>query len=269
MLVIAHVALKLFEHPLSPYARKVKIVLYEKGVPFDRVFVTPLTLRETDSVFPDFAATNPRLEVPCIVDGDFRAFDSTIIVDYIDEKWPDPPMLSTNLEERARARMVEDLCDTAIEAVNWGMMEIRFFKRAEGAQAEQMVARGGAQLERLWDHLDPQLEGRPWFSGEKFGRADASLIVHVVAAELFGFPPQDRHARLRDWSVRCQMVHGVKRDQADLAAFMGSDGLRAMRKGTIRRQYRDHRLEWILKTGGFDIVQRGLDKDTIQFSVFP
>jgi glutathione S-transferase/RNA polymerase-associated protein len=64
------------------------------------------------------------------------------------------------------------------------------------------------------------------------------------------------------------MVEGVKRDQADLAAFMG-EGIRAMRKGAIKRQYRDHRLEWMLKTGGLDIVQRGLDKETIRFSAFP
>jgi glutathione S-transferase len=263
------VQIKLFEHPLSPYARKVKIVLYEKGVPFERVFVTPLVIRETDPSFPEFAATNPRLEVPCIVDGDFRCFDSTIIIDYIDEKWPTPPMLPTKPEERARARMVEDLCDTGLEAINWGMMEIRFFKRADGGQAEQMTARAGAQLERTWNNLDPQLEGHPWFSGERFGRADAALIVHVVAAGLFGFPPQDRHGRLRDWTARCLAVESVKRDQADLAEFMGTEGLRAMRKGPFQRQYRDHRLEWMLRSGGLDIVQRGLDNETIKFSAFP
>ncbi|MGO9838808.1 MAG: glutathione S-transferase family protein [Polyangiaceae bacterium] len=261
--------IQLFEHPLSPYARKVKIVLYEKGIPFERVYVAPLTLRATDAGFDAFAAASPRLEVPCIVDGDFRCFDSTIIVDYLDEKWPDPPMLPAKPEDRARARMVEELCDTAIEAINWGMMEIRFFKRAEGAQAEQMIARAGTQLERIWDYLDPQLEGRPWFSGERFGRADAALIGHVVSAGLFGFALADRHARLRDWSVRSLAVEGVKRDQADLAEFMGGDGLRSMRKGPFKRQYRDHRLEWMLKTGGLDIVQRGLDKETIQFSSFP
>jgi len=262
-------SLTLFEHPLSPYARKVKIVLYEKGIPFDRVLVQPLTLREADPMFRDFAAASPRLEVPCLVDGDFRCFDSTIIVDYLDERWPERPMLPEKPEDRARARMVEELSDTGLEAINWGLMEVRFFKRAEGAQAEQMIARAGAQLERVWDHLEPRLEGRPWFSGERFGRADASLVVHVVAAGLFGFALQERHARLRDWTARSLAVESVRRDQADLATFMAGDGMRAMRKGPFRRQYRDHRLEWIIKTGGLDIVQRGLDKDSIQFSAFP
>jgi hypothetical protein len=50
---------------------------------------------------------------------------------------------------------------------------------------------------------------------------------------------------------------------------MASDQLRAMRKGPLRRQYRDHRLEWMLKSGGVDIVLRGMQKDDIQFSAFP
>jgi len=104
-------SLKLYEHPLSPYVRKVKIVLYEKGVPFERVLVAPMTLKPDDPAYADFAGASPRLEVPCLVDGDFRCFDSTIIVDYIDEKWPDPPMLPPAPRERARARMVEELRD--------------------------------------------------------------------------------------------------------------------------------------------------------------
>jgi glutathione S-transferase len=264
------VALQLYEHPLSPYARKCKIVLYEKGIEFERVSIAPMTLRPEDPAFADFAGASPRLEVPCLVDGAFRCSDSTIIVDYLDEKWPDRPMLPEGPEARARARMVEELCDTSLEAINWGLMEIRFFRRAEGAQAEQMMARAGAQLGVVWDRLESELEGRSWFSGERFGRADAALVVHVVGSSLFGFPPGERHPRLREWTTRCVDIEGVKRDQADLAVFMGGDGFRAMRKGPrMRRQYRDHRLEWMLKTGGLDIVQRGLESDTIHFVQWP
>ena len=263
-------ALKLYEHPLSPYARKVKIVLYEKGIAFERVSITPMTLREGDPAFAEFAGASPRLEVPCLLDGDFRCSDSTIIVDYLDEKWPDPPMLPKAPEARARVRMIEELCDTTVDAINWGLMEIRFFRRAEGAAAEQMMSRAGAQLAAVWDRLESELADRPWMSGERFGRADASVIVHVVASGLFGFPPADRHPRLREWAARCVELESVKRDQADLAVFMGGEGIRGMRKGPkIRRQYRDHRLEWMLKTGGLDIVLRGLEGETIHFVQWP
>jgi glutathione S-transferase len=270
------VHLKLFEHPLSPYARKVKIVLYEKGIDFERISITPMTLREGDPARAEFASASPRLEVPCLLDGEFCCSDSTIIVDYIDEKWPDPPMLPKASQARARARMIEELCDTQIEAINWGLMEIRVFRRAEGTLAEQMTARAGRQLAAVWDRLESELERskgageRLWFSGERFGRADASLIVHAVASGFSGFGPGEGHLRLRDWIARCVEVEGVKRDQADLAAFVAGDGIRAMRKAPkIKRQYRDHRLEWMLKTGGFEIVQRGLENETIHFVQWP
>lgn len=271
--------LKLYEHPLSPYVRKVKIVLYEKGVPFERIYVAPMTLKADDPVFADFAGASPRLEVPCLVDGDFRCFDSTIIVDYIDEKWPDAPMLPSAPRDRARARMVEEVCDTTLDAINWGLMEIRFFKRAEGEPARQMMEKSREQLAAVWDWLESELAEHPWLSGERFGRADASLIVHVVASGLFGFTLLDRHPRLRAWSARCLEVESVKRDQADLATYMGSDAARALRPGRagpaeasprrLKRQYRDHRLEWMFKTGGRDIVLRGLEEETIHFVPWP
>lgn len=261
--------LKLFEHPLSPYARKVKIALYEKGLPFERVFVTPLTIRAEDPAFEEFSAASPRLEVPCLVDEDFRCFDSTIILDYLDEKWPDRPMLSGSPEVRARSRMLEELSDSVLEAINWGLMEVRFFKRAEGAEADGMFAAARQQLARIWDHLDRELARGPWLSGAHFGRADAAVVVHVVNAGFFGMPPLEQHARLREWTERASALESVKRDQADLMTFMSGDGMRSMRKGPFRRQYRDHRLEWMLRSGGLDVVLRGLKADNIRFSAFP
>jgi len=263
------VPLTLFEHPLSPYARKVKIALYEKGIAFDRVHIEPLRLKSDDTHYEAFSAAGPRLEVPCLVDGDFRCFDSTIIVDYLDERWPERPLLHGAPEARARARMVEEICDTSFDAINWGLMELRFFRRASGEAAERMAAAAGEQLGRMWDRLERELDDRDWMSGNAFGRADASLIVHVTASALFGFAPLDRHLRLRAWSARCLEVPSVQRDAADLAVYMGGDGPRGMRRGPIDRQYRDHRLEWMIKTGGVDVVLAGMKDGTIHFAAWP
>ncbi len=262
-------SLKLFEHPLSPYARKVKIVLYEKGVPFERVFLEPLTVQPSDPAYAEFAAASPRLEVPCLVDGDFRCFDSTIIVDYLDERFSQPPMLPEAPAERARCRMVEEVADTVLDAINWGMMEIRFFRRLEGQEAMDVTGRAGLQLATVWDHMERELGDRPWMSGQRFGRADASLVVHAASALAFGFPLADRHAGLKGWFARCQGVASVARDAADLAEYMGSDRRRSMRGRPIKRQYRDHRVEWMLKTGGLGAVLRGMQDATIQFAAWP
>src|SRR5947199_303300 len=88
-----------YEHPLSPYAQKVKIALAEKGVAFECRLPDFMSGRDDA-----FAAANPRLEVPALVDGDTRVFDSTIILEYIEDRWPTPPLLPAAPAERGRGR---------------------------------------------------------------------------------------------------------------------------------------------------------------------
>ncbi len=61
------------------------------------------------------------------------------MLEYVEEKWPAAPSLPASPAERARVRMLEEFCDTQVEAVNWGLMEVRFFKRAEGEPAQHHV----------------------------------------------------------------------------------------------------------------------------------
>ena len=154
----------LYEHPLSPYAQKVKIALVEKGVAFDCRL--PDLMGGQD---PEFAAANPRLEVPALVDGETSIFDSSVILEYIEERWPTPALLPPTPAERARVRMLEELCDTYYEAINWAAMEIRVFRRATGELADRLLARGTAQVAGANAYLERQLENRPWFNGPSFG----------------------------------------------------------------------------------------------------
>jgi len=257
--------LRLFEHPLSPYARKVKIVLEHKGVPYQRVFVNPLA---ADIV--EFAAISPLLEVPCLVDDDdgTAVFDSTTMLEYVEDKWPAPPSLPATPAERARVRMLEELCDTQLEAVNWGLMEVRFFRRAEGAEADGLLAAARAQLDRFWTRLDRELDGRPWMNGASFGRGDAAVIPHITGSAFFGAPLDAKHARLAAWAARCAEQPAVRADAEQLATWVrenlggGAGGQGGM---PVVRQYRDHRLEWMLKSGGIEVVRRGLAAGTIRF----
>src|SRR5580658_3614760 len=94
----------IYEHPLSPYAQKVKIALREKGVPFE--VALPGGLGAGGAV-GDFVRANPRAEVPALIDGDAEIFDSTIILEYIEDKWPTPPLLPPTPAARAKVRMIE------------------------------------------------------------------------------------------------------------------------------------------------------------------
>jgi len=70
--------LTLYDNVFSPYARKVRIALYEKEVPFERVRALHGDCNRTD-----FLHGNPRAEVPALVEGDFSLYDSTIICEYL------------------------------------------------------------------------------------------------------------------------------------------------------------------------------------------
>lgn len=104
----------LYEAPGSPYAQKIKIALREKSVDFQLDTPESLGTGRTDG---SFGTGNPRVEVPLLVDGQTRIFDSTIILEYIEERWPEPPLMPLDPAARAVARMIEDVCDTQYEAV--------------------------------------------------------------------------------------------------------------------------------------------------------
>ena len=136
-----------YEHPLSPYAQKVKIALDEKGVPFETKIPTAIGTGQPDI---EFLKANPRGEVPALIHGDFAIFDSTIILEYIEDAVPTPAMLPTDPKQRAKARMIEDVMDTQLRADQLGLGEIRWFKRAEGEQARVIEAHASGQARDIY-----------------------------------------------------------------------------------------------------------------------
>jgi len=259
-------AVRLFEHPLSPYAQKVKILLYEKGIPFERIFVDPNELGDSPD-YQEFVLASPRREVPALIDGDVRIFDSTVALEYIEERWPSPCMSPESSAERARVRMLEEMMDTEYEAVNWGIMEIQVFERAKGDQAHRLLTRAAIQLQRLWNRLERELEGRQWMNGVEFGRGDVVVYPHIAGSQAFGYAVSDRHPRLLDWANRAAGRSGMKRVTNEAADFLRREGARVDASyRTIVRQYRDHRLEWMIKTGAADIVVDGMLNGSIRFT---
>lgn len=255
--------LTLFEHPLSPYAQKVKIALYEKGVPFEAKM--PNLFGDTEVEFLD---SSPRREVPSLIDGDFTVFDSTIILEYVEDRWPEPPMLPRSPQDRARVRMLEEVCDTYYEAINWGLAEIRVFGRAEGALAEQMTSRAGQQTAGLQRWLERQLGDREFFNGDAFGWGDLSVYPYAAASGLWGFPAP-AGSKLAAWLERVAARDSAKKCAEAVATVMASfQNLGPMvESGLFVREYRDHRLEWMIRSGGLQVVSDGLDKKNIRFHV--
>lgn len=253
---------KLYEHPFSPYVQKVKIALHEKNVAFETEIPDAFS-----GAASKFGETNPRLEVPALVDEGFPIFDSTIILDYIDEKWPLPALMPVSPRERARIRMIEEVCDTYYEAINWGLMEVRAWRRASGAMAAKLESRATEQTAGIHAWLERELGGHEWFNGASFGRADLSVYPYLHGSVVWGIPPKTG-SPLAKWLERAELRPSVRKTVAAAEQFAGSmDALPAMlESGAFKRQYRDHRLEWMMRSGGVEVVLEGLKKGTLRFS---
>jgi glutathione S-transferase len=254
--------IRLYEHPLSPYAQKVKISLYEKGIPFES------TIPNIFGEDAEFDRANPRREVPALEDGGTCIFDSTIILEYLDEKVPEPKLIPDSPAERARVRMIEDVCDTYVEAINWGMYEIRFFGRASGALAETLTKRASEQWSGVHSWLERELGDREWFDGARFGRGDLSVFPYVGAAASLGMAPL-AGSKLARWLARAGARESTKKCvEAATASLAGFEEIpKLVQQGVFVRQYRDHRLEWMFRSGGESIVREGVAKKNIHFAV--
>lgn len=259
--------LKLYEHPLSAYAMKVKIALNEKGLDYETAIPEGMSVGKAGGEFVD---ANPRAEVPTLLDGGFRVFDSTVMLEYIDEKWPAPPLLPGTPAERARVRMIEDVMDTQYEANNWGTFEVLRYQRASGELAARLVAYGKQNIEQLQGWLDRELGNRPWFNGDAFGRGDLCVIPYLNRSAGYGYLPP-KGSKLLAWFERVNQRDSVAKVRAQMqAALEKMPDLGAMLKnGQVVRQYRDHRLEWMIAAGGISVVLEGMQKGTIRFSRNP
>lgn len=254
----------LYEAPGSPYAQKIKIALREKSVDFQLDTPESLGTGRTDG---SFGMGNPRAEVPVLVDGQTRIFDSTIILEYIEERWREPPLMPHDPAARAVARMIEDVCDTQYEAVTWGIGEIKAFGRAKGAQAETLLAAAARQTAMLQEWLSAWLGDSAWFGGAVFGRADIAVAPLLHRSVLNGMGPEPGNT-LERWYNRLLERPSVATTFAEYAANAPRmpATVEAFRTGAKVRQYRDHRLEWMIKSGGIDVVLEGLKNDDIRFT---
>ena len=259
--------LKLFENPLSAYVMKVKIALHEKALDFESIAAQGLM---DGTAGGEFVEANPRAEIPALVDGDVSVFDSTVILEYLEEKWPEPPLLPKSPVERARLRMIEDVMDTKYEANNWGLFEVTRFGRASGPLADKLIAFGKSNIEQLQGWLDKQLGSAPWFNGDRFGWGDLSVAPYLNRSAAYGYVPR-KGSRLAGWLERANARDSVSKVRAQMQAAVDSlpDLAQMVRNRKIVRQYRDHRLEWMIAGGGLSVVSEGFEKGTIRFSRSP
>lgn len=258
--------LTLYDHPVSSYAQKLRIALREKNLPFTAIVPTDFSV---------LTAANPRAEVPVLIHKDPTAspaddislFDSTIILEYLEDRFPSPQLMPSSPAARAKQRMIEEIVDTHYEAVNWGVSEIRAFGRAEGDLARSMEHNAVQHIATIQSWLTTQLGASPYFAGESFGWADVCVAPILNRSVSAGMGPE-QGSKLQQWHARIQQRESVRKTFEEFEGGIGKMPLlkEAFLSGVRKREYRDHRLEWMVKSGGLEVVRKGMEVPNVRFS---
>jgi glutathione S-transferase len=206
--------MKLYTTALSPYSAKVRAALYEKKLAFEPIEV-PFARAGFLSKPPELLRINPRGEVPVLIDGKVALYDSTVILEYLEDRYPDPALAPREPAARAVCRQLEDFCDELTGGPSADLVEELWTKTDPAARDAARIKQAGEAIQRAWARLDRQLEGRDWLCGA-FSVADLSCFLPASYAGFVGHGPGEEHARLRAWIARMNERPSVARIRQEM-----------------------------------------------------
>lgn len=190
--------MKLYSGPLSLFTAKARIALAEKGLDYERVEVGWSPQERYLPHHPDVVALNPKAEVPVLVDGDVVVYDSTVILEYLEDRYPEPPLYPKDAAERARCRQLEAAADEIVFPPLWDLIEEAFYPAGDGGRDTERIERAHAAFAGHHATLDKQLSGRPYLCGE-FSVADIGSFIMVSTAATLGAAPDASASELQRW----------------------------------------------------------------------
>lgn len=188
--------IKLYHSPLSTNSRKVRIALIEKGLEFERVLVD-LSKREQKN--PEYLKIHPFGQVPALDDDGFIVYDSTIINEYLEDEYPHPPLLPSDSEGRARARMMEDFRDSHF---NPPFVDIfQETRKSEEQRNSKIIEEAKRKIVKCFDRLEKDLDQRSYLAGP-FSLGDIAFMANLDLLERFQIPLDPKYTNTRAWIER-------------------------------------------------------------------
>lgn len=152
----------LFSDSKSPSCHRVRLVAKEKDIPMDVIDV------ELDNLPEDLLELNPYATLPTLVDRDLVLYDPQVIIEYLDERFPHPPLMSVDPISKARARQML----RQIETEWYPLVEIITYSEDE---ADVKTARRDLQ-ERLIQMI-PAFSHKDFFMSDDYSLVDISMSV--------------------------------------------------------------------------------------------
>jgi glutathione S-transferase len=205
--------MKLYSGPLSLFTAKVRIALAEKNVPCELVAVPFNKATGYSPKHPDVLAINPKAQVPVLVDGDLKIYDSTIILEYLEDLHPEPPLYPRDVRERARCRLLEAAADEVLFPHVLELIREVFYKPDPAARDAARIEAATNAIREQYRDLDARLAGRDYFS-DGFTVADIAYFLVLMFAANLGIGVDPLLANLGAWLGRVGQRPSVGREVA-------------------------------------------------------
>lgn len=188
--------MRLFYFPVAPNPTKVRVYLAEKGVELECVRVS---LIDGDNRKPEFLERNPIGKLPVLeLDDGSNLTESLAIIEYLEERYPDPPMIGETPEERARARSIERFAD--VNVLMPTSRAVHATRSPLGLPANPPVAEAAIEtLEAGLSELDRRLSRSTFLAGERVTVADCTLWAALGFGGVFGIELDPAHENVVRW----------------------------------------------------------------------
>ena len=185
---------------LSPYCRKVRVVLREKKIEFE------MRVENVWDRRAEFLALNPAGDVPVLVEPDGTALShSEAICEYLDEIHPEPSLIGRHPAARAEVRRLVAWFDHKFNReVTENLVGEKMMKRflRLGEPDSRAIRAGHANIHHHLDYIAYLTERRKWLAGEVLSLADIAGAAHISVVDYLGDVPWEANGAAKDWYAR-------------------------------------------------------------------
>ncbi|MFQ5624356.1 MAG: glutathione S-transferase family protein [Paracoccaceae bacterium] len=204
---------RLYHLPLSPFCRKIRLVLAEKKIEVELVEEKPWERRM------EFLRQNPSGKVPMLKIDDLTLSDSMAIFEYLEEKYPAAPLLPADPAGKAEARRLAAFFDDKFHhEVTANLLYERVNKRMakEGHPDSEKIKNGSRNIKYHIDYIDWLIDQRRWLAGDRMTIADFAAAAQFSCLDYIGLVDWSRSDNMKSWYAKIKSRPAFRSILADL-----------------------------------------------------
>ncbi|SHJ00161.1 glutathione S-transferase family protein [Wenxinia saemankumensis] len=203
---------RLYHYPLSPFSRKVRLVLAEKRVEFD---LQEVRYWEPE---PDMLRRNPAGKIPVLRTQNGFYAESAAICEYLEDLHPDPPLMPQSIEKRYEVRRLNGWFDDKFyREVTEKLLGERVFRKVQGTgyPVSENVKSGLKAIKLHLDYMAELLDQRRWLAGGEMSLADFTAAAHLSCLDYISDVDWNRSATVKDWYAKIKSRPAFRKILAD------------------------------------------------------